>query len=103
MVLTGLLLIALVSVVLGVVLGSTLWFIVSLGASVLAAFFLIGAWRTVKERRAEAQARQRTAEPPRAAHPRVERPNEVWVVDGRPAYHRVGCAELAGPKDEPVP
>jgi methylphosphotriester-DNA--protein-cysteine methyltransferase len=27
----------------------------------------------------------------------------VWVVDGRPRYHRPGCAQLAGVPAEPIP
>jgi hypothetical protein len=29
--------------------------------------------------------------------------DEVWVVDGRPAYHRTGCTELADLQAEPIP
>src|SRR4051794_14577136 len=110
MVLTGLLIIAAVSVVLGLVLASATWLIVSLVASVLAAFFLYRSWGTIKERRTNMARRKKPAEsgPSGASPPSVgvtasSRPDDVWVVDGRPAYHRSGCAELAGRTSEPIP
>ena len=52
MVLIVLLLVAAVSVVIGVVYASVAWLIVSLVASVLAAAVLYRSWGTIKERRA---------------------------------------------------
>jgi hypothetical protein len=30
-------------------------------------------------------------------------PQQVWVVDGRPRYHRTGCLSVAGQPAEPIP
>src|SRR4051794_21753107 len=108
MVLTGLLIIAAVSLVLGVVLANVTWLIVSLVASVFAAFFLYRSWGAIKERRTNRPRRKSPQSEPSASSPPARaaatgRPDEVWVVDGRPAYHRPGCAELAGQEEEPVP
>jgi hypothetical protein len=31
------------------------------------------------------------------------RPGDVWVIDGRPDYHRPGCTQLTGTQAEPIP
>src|SRR4051794_21016693 len=111
MVLTALVIVALVSVVLGLVLPSVLWLIVSLVASVLAAFFLYRSWGAIKERRTNMARRKKPAESvasgssasPPAGTAATGRPDDVWVVDGRVAYHRPHCPELAGQQGEPIP
>src|SRR3954449_6248526 len=109
MLLTALVIVAAVSVVLGLVLPSVPWLIASLMASVLAAFFLYRSWGAIKERRTNMARRKSPQSDPSAASTPPARaeatgsPDEVWVVDGRPAYHRPGCAELAGQEQEPVP
>src|SRR3954453_15620168 len=117
MVLTGLLLVAFVSVILGVVLASVTWLIVSLVASVLAAFVLYRSWGTIKERRTNMARRKKTAEQsvpakvgPSGSTSSVAAPvasvpgrDDVLVVDGRPAYHQPGCTELDDQVAEPIP
>src|SRR5437763_15904039 len=101
MVLTVLLIVAAVTVVIGVVLASVPWLIVSLVASALAAFALVRSWGSLTEK--AARARRKKAAPAGAkgggagtAANAPERPGQVWVVDGRPLFHRSGCAELTG-------
>src|SRR4051794_35217491 len=118
MLLTALVIVAAVSVVLGLVLPSVPWLIASLVASVLAAFFLYRSWGSIKERRTNMARRKKPAESvaspapappppspasPPAAPPVTGGPDDVWVVDGRPAYHRSGCPVLAGQHGEPIP
>ena len=99
MVLTVLLIVAAVTVVIGVVLASVPWLIVSLVASVLAGIALVRSWGSLTEK----AARARRKKPVPATEPAVERPGEVWVVDGRPRFHRSGCAELTGLPGESIP
>src|SRR5438270_13038910 len=99
MVLTGLLLVALVTVIVGVVLANVTLLIVSLVASVLAALVLYRSWGTIRERRTNMGRRKKGADEPVPASaaagsaspiaaPRRAAPGEVLVVDGRPAYHQ---------------
>src|SRR3954468_8463014 len=75
MVLTGLLIIAAVSLVLGVVLANVTWLIVSLVASVLAAFFLYRSWGAIKERRTNmARRKSPQSEPSHASPPPARAP-----------------------------
>src|SRR3954469_19311057 len=108
MVLTVLLIVAAVTVVVGVVLASVPWLIVSLVASALAAFALVRSWGSLSEK--AARARRKKTDPAAAkggaagpAGTAPERPGQVWVVDGRPLFHRSGCAELTGLPGESIP
>jgi hypothetical protein len=44
-----------------------------------------------------------TAEPAAASEPPATAERQVWVVDGKPDYHRAECAQLAGEDAEPIP
>src|SRR3954447_24983198 len=108
MVLTALLIVALGCVLVGVLLASVPWLIASLVASVLAGIALYRSWGTLSERAARVRGKKASgAGPPAstasgaaaggaAAHTAGGRGDEVWVVDGRPAFHRPGCEELLG-------
>ena len=120
MVLIGLLLLALILVVVGVVKASVGWLIASLVVSVLAAAVLLRSF--LQTRRRANLARSASPAPVDAAaaeHPASEsaRPAEsaaatgdaalprdaqVWVVDGYPEYHVENCGELAGLPAETV-
>ncbi len=117
MVLTGLLLIALVSLALGLAWASVTWLVVSLVASVLAAFVLYRSWGTIKKRRTNMARRKKAADQPvpapaaaggssasvAAPVPSAAGLVDVLVVDGRPAYHQRGCVELDDRAAEPIP
>lgn len=116
MVLVGLLL-ALVCLVVGIALASSAWLVASLVATAAAGLLL---WRTRAARAGPTRSRVGAhtlaahsaagstlvdhpvvpgggaVAPPVGAHAVVE---SVWVVDGRPLYHRAGCALL---KDLPA-
>lgn len=118
MVLLGLLLVALVCLVLGLVLASGPWLIGSLVASGVAAFIL---WRQ-RGRMDTAPDRPQGAAPPRRTalvtgtafegrtteasgagdQPQVADP-QVWVVDGSPDFHTQACVRLEGRDAEPIP
>ncbi|MDT4921654.1 MAG: hypothetical protein QOI15_2556, partial [Pseudonocardiales bacterium] len=119
MLLLTLLLIALISVILGVIFASVAWLFVSLVASVLAAMVLVRSWRMIKERRTQMargsksdkpaskswlRGRKKDAPPGDAPEPAAAAADpEVVVVDGRPEYHRADCSRLSGVTGEPVP
>ena len=106
MLVVALLVTALVSLCVGLLLSSTVWLIVSLVASVLAGLLIY------RNREFFAISRPpRAKRPPTAKHaddaeqtevdagPASERPDPtVWVVDGRPRYHRSGC-QIIGDQD----
>jgi methylphosphotriester-DNA--protein-cysteine methyltransferase len=110
MVLIGLILIALVSLALGLVLASAPWLIVSLVASVVAAVWLwrrrddiapatAGAGGGRRDKRAavvpEIAESPAPRETQRAAGTAPQgRPGEVWVIDGKPDFHAAGCLRL---------
>src|SRR3954464_4330065 len=92
MVLTGLLIIAAVSLVLGVVLANVTWLIVSLVASVLAAFFLYRSWGAIKERRTNmARRKSPQSEPPAASSPPARA-----AAAARPGWRRAGGRTRSG-------
>ncbi len=108
MVIVALLLAALVFLALGLLTTGTVWLVLSLAASVLAGAFL---YRSRGVLRA-AGAAKRGEQPPRrrgrgrhteAVVAAPDQPAEVWVIDGRPRYHRSGCEILAGQQSEPMP
>jgi hypothetical protein len=132
MVLIGVLLVALVCLILGLVLASGPWLVGSLVASAVAGFVLwrqrerIGQRSTAASTPAPATASRQTSlvtgtafagktgtsAPARAAaptadvaaaSPAVAADTEVWVVDGLPHFHSQTCGQLAGKDAEAVP
>jgi hypothetical protein len=112
MVLLGLLA-ALLCLILGLVLASGPWLIASLVASALSAVVL---WHQ-RDRIGRAASRADVPAPsapsttpsttasttPSTAAVRASRPGgDVWVVDGRPDYHRQSCEQLAGAEAENI-
>jgi hypothetical protein len=93
-VLVALLLVAaLACLCLGLLLSSTPWLAASVTASVVAGLLIY-----------RHQVELRTAGGRRAAQPaRGAGDPEVWVIDGRPRYHRRTCEILDGHDAEPVP
>jgi hypothetical protein len=105
-----LLLIGLASLAVGLLLSSTLWLVVSLIASALAAASLyrnrdrIAAARparTPRHWRATDTAAHREPAPANAPTTLLSPPadRDAWVVDGRPRYHREACEII---RDRPV-
>jgi hypothetical protein len=109
------LLVALACLIVGLVLTSSAWLIGSLVASAVAGLVLL------RERAQRARAPRgraaRTPRPDRAA-PLGAAPSgtahadttgadttgaDVWVIDGRPRYHREACLILKGQHAEPIP
>lgn len=80
-----LLVLGLASLVVGLILQSSGWLIASLAASVLAGTAMIRLRHTLGDQSAVRPDAQPTADQPPG--PDVE----VWVVDGRPLYHRQAC------------
>jgi hypothetical protein len=129
MVLLGLLLIALVCLVLGLVLPSVAWLIASLIATAGAAYLLVRYRRVLAARarsgsappndtasapvagaEAGTSAVSETADPagpavasPAAPSAPAAAPGDVWVIDGRPRYHLETCAIIQGQDAEPIP
>jgi hypothetical protein len=126
-VLIGLLLVALVCLILGLVLASGPWLIGSLVASAVAGYVL---WRQREQIRGRSSTpnapavptasrqtslvtgtafagKTSTATPARPgsadASPAATPDTEVWVVDGLPQYHRKGCGQIEGKDAEAVP
>ncbi|MEO8889417.1 MAG: hypothetical protein ABI301_05840, partial [Jatrophihabitantaceae bacterium] len=112
MVLIGLLLLALVCLALGLVLASPGWLIASLAVTAVAAYVM---WT----KRSELSTRTKAAAPARATaptpvqspvpvataaaeHETVPADGDVWVIDGRPNYHRQSCARLVGTDAESI-
>jgi hypothetical protein len=133
MVLLGLLLIALVCLVLGLVLPSVAWLIASLIATAGAAYLLVR-YRRILATRARsgaaptdgsvaapvvaaeaaaavaagaAESTESVGEPataaPAAQSAPLAAPGDVWVIDGRPRYHLESCAIIQGQAAEPIP
>lgn len=117
MVLLGLLLVALVCLVLGLVLASGPWLIGSLVASGVAAIVL---WRQRDRTGAAPDRSSVAAKPPRqtalvtgtAFEGKTSDPTdgsapperaEVWVVDGSPDFHAENCVRLEARDAEPIP
>ena len=111
-----LLIIGLVCLAVGLLLSSTLWLVVSLLASVLAAGAIyrnrdqISAERPARTPRHGQPAEPEVAETSAPADEPAVAPSlaspadapadvDVWVVDGRPRYHREGCEII---RDQPV-
>ena len=87
MILLGLLVVALVCIVIGVVTAAGPWFVASLVTSAVAGFLLWHRRNRVGEKSAPAGETDA---------------GQVWVVDGRPRYHASGCAIIAGQPAEQV-
>lgn len=125
MVLIGLLLLALIFVVVGVLLASAGWLIASLVVSVAAAALLLRSHLQTRQQRGSI-ARAASSDPAQAAPANAPEPSavrdeattethsaagqatvppdtQVWVADGYPEYHVEGCGELAGLAAEAVP
>jgi hypothetical protein len=127
MVLIGLLLVALACLVLGLVLASGIWLIASLVASALAGYVL---WRKREQIAGQSGVHKDEAAPktaprqtelvtgkaftaqvdPTSAQASNDGPSaavgtdsEVWVVDGRPQFHRRDCAQISDAEVEPIP
>ena len=120
-----LLLIGLACLAVGLLLSSTMWLIISLGASVLAALLLYYNRNRIATARPGSRPRQSpsavaetdvdagtdatavmSAAPPAAPgtvphHLPADR--DVWVVDGRPRYHREGCEIIRDLPVESIP
>jgi hypothetical protein len=106
----GLLVAALVCLCIGLLLSSAAWLIGSLAASLVAAaliyrnrslFAFPRPAPTTKRPTGKHAAAPDTAVP---AIPRPPRPDpDVWVVDGRPRYHRATCQILTEQDAEAIP
>src|SRR3954447_21429778 len=102
MVLIALLLVALVCLALGLILASPFWLVGSLAASAVSAFLLWrGRGQAPPAPRKGAAASAPPGEPPaapaaaRAADaPVASGADSVWVIDGRPDFHRADCERL---------
>lgn len=106
MILFGLLVIALVCIIVGVITAAGPWFIGSLVASALAGIILwqqrshTGGKSSGTPPTADADTQPDTSTDPSAESHATE---DVWVVDGRPRYHLSGCATIAGQQAEQIP
>jgi hypothetical protein len=124
-----LLIAALVCLCIGLLLSSTAWLIGSLAASVIAGLLIYrhrdafaisrpprtprkASPRTASASSTAAAAAERVAakhasavdEPERPAEPAPDRRDpDVWVVDGRPRYHREGCQIIDEQSAETIP
>ena len=106
MILFGLLVIAFVCIIVGVITAAGPWFIGSLVASALAGIIL---W----QRRSHTGGRNSGTPPTAGADSPSDTATDalveslatedVWVVDGRPRYHLSGCATIAGQQAEQIP
>jgi hypothetical protein len=125
MVMMALLVIALISLALGLVLPSSAWLIASLIASGGAGYLLWQARSVIASAARAAQAGETTSTdtadeaaagdtaPAEAAVAPVSdlstsaatdaEDDEVWVIDGRPRYHLATCAIIQGQDAEPIP
>jgi hypothetical protein len=84
---------ALACLCVGLLLSSAPWLAASVAASVLAGLLIY-----------RHQAALRTAGGPSAARPtQGAGDRDVWVIDGRPRYHRRACEIIDGQNAEPVP
>jgi hypothetical protein len=109
------LLIALACLIVGLVLTSSAWLIGSLVASAVAGLVLLRERaqraRAPRSPAALTQSPERpvplgTASPSRARASTTGADTpcaDVWVVDGRPRYHREACVVLKGQHAEPIP
>jgi hypothetical protein len=87
-----LLVVALAFLCVGLLLSSSPWLVASVAASVVAGLL-------IRRRRAllrTADGQQAALAAPSAADP------DVWVIDGRPRYHRRECEIIDGQDAEPV-
>ena len=88
-----LLVVALTCLCLGLLLSSSPWLAASLSASVVAGLLIY-----------RHHVASRAAGAPPAAQPTAGAgDSDVWVIDGRPRYHRPTCEILDGQAAEPVP
>jgi hypothetical protein len=108
MLLIAVLLVALVCLALGLILASAPWLIGSLIASLLAFAMLMLMRRSGGSSAPAARVASDSAVAAAPATPVVAGAtgpgaDSVWVVDGRPEYHRADCALIADLDAEPVP
>lgn len=116
MLVVALLVAGLVCLCVGLLLSSTAWLIASLACSVVAGLVIY------RNREAFAIARPGRAKQPARSQPAARRPAgkhavgvddepteparpdpDVWVVDGRPRYHRERCQIIDEQDAEPIP
>jgi hypothetical protein len=88
-----LLVVALACLCVGLLLSSTPWLVASVAASVVAGLLI----RRHQALLRTAGGQQAALLVPSAADP------DVWVIDGRPRYHRRECEIIDGQDAEPVP
>lgn len=111
MLVVGLLVAGLVCLCIGLLLSSTAWLIGSLAASVVAGVLiyrnrsLFAIPRPTPTTRRPPGKHAVAAEPiaPVSAESPPRPDPDVWVVDGRPRYHREGCQILSDQDAEVVP
>lgn len=92
MIVALLLVAALACLCVGLLLSSAPWLAASVAASVVAGVLIH-----------RHQAAFRTTDGPQAAPAAGADDPEVWVIDGRPRYHRRTCEILAGQDAGPIP
>ncbi|MGH8861021.1 MAG: hypothetical protein ACRDVG_07260, partial [Jatrophihabitantaceae bacterium] len=120
MVLIGLLLAALACLVVGLVLASGIWLLASLVASAVAGYML---WRQREQIAARTGVHKNQAAPKTPpeqtalvtgsafaaaqdgapAEQRSYAAPDVWVVDGKPQFHRAGCSEIPAGGAQAIP
>lgn len=107
----ALLITGLVSLAVGLLLSSTIWLVVSLVASVVAGLLLYRSRELISvggtSRSADRGRHVSGPDRPWRASTLLEEPEpadvEVWVVDGRPRYHREGCDIMHDQPAEAIP
>jgi hypothetical protein len=113
MVIAGLLVIALVCLVLGLLMQSSVWLVASLIATAGAGFLLFKLRTILAAPRPPARATHSDGEDPdgqaavsvasSSLPASAPNPAEVWVIDGRPRYHLGSCAIIKGQDAEAIP
>lgn len=107
----ALLITGLVSLAVGLLLSSTTWLVVSLVASVVAGLLLYRSREPISvggtPRSADRGRHVSGPDRPLRASTLLEVPEpadvDVWVVDGRPRYHRKGCDMMHDQPAEAIP
>ena len=105
----ALLITGLVSLAVGLLLSSTTWLVVSLVASVVAGLLLYRGRELISvtgtPRSADRSRHVSGPDRPWRASILLEEPEpeDVWVVDGRPRYHRKGCDIMHDQPAEAIP
>jgi hypothetical protein len=93
----------LVSLAVGLLLSSTTWLVVSLGASLLAGVLLYRNRNLFPAARSPGARHDEADAPGGSEAPRSDVLTEVWVVDGRPRYHRADCRIISDLPAEAIP